>query len=88
MLLLYMLVLNREAKEALGGRVDVLVNNAGYSNANQKIKIHEETIENFDIQMAINVCLNVEICPLSPSFAPSCPSTVCVRVCLFFFVKQ
>jgi short-subunit dehydrogenase len=32
------------------------VNNAGYSNANQKIKVKDETVENFDMQIAINVC--------------------------------
>jgi NAD(P)-dependent dehydrogenase (short-subunit alcohol dehydrogenase family) len=45
-----------KAREALGGRIDVLVNNAGYSNANQKIKVKDETVENFDTQIAINVC--------------------------------
>ena len=34
----------------------MLVNNAGYSNANKKIELKDETVENFDMQMAINVC--------------------------------
>ncbi|KNC80979.1 hypothetical protein SARC_06681 [Sphaeroforma arctica JP610] len=37
------------------GKADVLVNNAGFSNNNVKTKICDETIENFDLLIVINV---------------------------------
>eukprot|EP00121_Abeoforma_whisleri_P013117 Awhi_evm1s12106 len=45
--------LYEDAKKTMG-QIDVLINNAAYSNLNKKITIAEETLENYEIQFAIN----------------------------------